>query len=113
MNYYGKDNTLEIAAGITNTFGYARSDLHFTDFIVVTEKDINNILYHRLNLKGFKNDNLPFDLTGSYKNGESNCPSGGGKLNGDRDGTTDDKYYFYRGIGASDCLKYLKDLGIV
>ena len=38
------NNTQVIAAGQINTKFFARSDLHFTDFILVDKNDILNVL---------------------------------------------------------------------
>lgn len=113
-DYYLEDNTQEIAAGDTNTKWFARSDLHYTNFVNVPKQDITNILENDLNTKGFINIELPY-LTGiDYKNGSNtDCPENGGKLKGDPNNGVDPETYFYRGVGASDSLKFLRDLGII
>ena len=89
--FYFNNNGQDIAAGVTNTVWFARSDIHMTDFIVVPKEDIN--IMRSLN-KGFTNAGN--NLHGNYK-----------KTSGSNFA------YFYKGIGASNCINYLYNLGIV
>lgn len=115
---YKDNNNQVIAATDTNTFGFARSDLHYTDFVVVPTSDIEKIKNY-VDSKGFTDADLESSgviLTESnYKNGKnSNCPYLGGRKN--LTGSTTNKdtnYYFYKGLGDSDCIKYLISLGLV
>lgn len=118
-SFNGRDkNKQKIAANDENTFGFARSDLHYTDFIVVPTSDIEKIRNY-VDTKGFTNNDLDdfgVMLTETnYKNGKnSNCPYLGGRKN--LTGSTTNKdtnYYFYKGLGDSDCIKYLISLGLV
>jgi hypothetical protein len=117
--FYQKDNTQEIAGGIVNTAYYGRSDLHHTDFIEVPILDIRSF---RTEPKGF------FKTTGlsgtDYKRGEDytnyitqnvndDINDGGGRVDLNPSGTVDTKYYFYKGLGLSDCIEYLFELNII
>ena len=44
---------------------------------------------------------------------ENFCPYNGGKENGNPENGVDDDYYFYKGFGDSDCIKFLISLGLV
>ena len=113
-------NEIDFAAGETDTSWFARSDLHWTDFIEVPDNDIKK--FNNLTVKGFK-DNYPLNIENltKYRNGTNPpswggaaCPLGGGKFNGDSLNTTPDlRVYFYKGFGASDCVKFLYELGII
>jgi len=122
------DNGMEIAANDYNTKKFARSDLHWTDFIEVPVDDIVTLNTQN---KGYKyNPDTGATLIGKYrsgrldyiptgwnaacplKNGEN--PSVGGKLNGNLfTNTPDPNIYFFKGIGNSDCIQYLYELGLV
>ena len=137
-DFYYTDNTQQIAAGDYNTKWFARSDLHWTDFIEVPKIDINNLFEY--NNKGFNNINVEsvgITLEGvnnkTYHNGmwpeqtfisgsDLSCPtvdfhksgSGhGGRINGEPDNNKDDKFYFYKGFGDSNCFEFIKSLGII
>lgn len=116
-NTFINPNSQPIAAGDINTQHFARSDLHFTDFIRVPKQDITTILRVYPNIKGFKSDDIPFDLDGItegyYKNGEDPCPLNGGKENGNPSNGTDTNYYFYRGLKEADCISYLREIGLI
>ena len=118
-NYYLDDNDQDIAAGFINTKFFARSDLHWTDFIEVPVNDIQAMA--DFSKKGFKDNDLSsYTLTGEYRNGEitpslwpTACPLKGGKINGDPNGSPDPRYYFYKGHGEANCIQYLYELGLV
>lgn len=118
--YYLVDNQQDIAAGVVNTKWYARSDLHWTDFIEVPVNDIQ--IMDGYNKKGFNNNEiLDGTLTGQYRNGTivpstdwpTACPLSGGKINGDPAGSVDTNTYFYKGYGEANCIQYLYELGLV
>jgi len=109
--HFYEDNTQDIAAGEINTKWYARSDLHFTDFIEVPITDILNI-FDKTD-KGFKTDDIGFNLTGKYRNGETFCPINGGHLHGHPTTSIDPEFYFYRGFDTADCISYLISLNLV
>jgi len=115
-DYYFKDNLQEIAAGDFNTKWFARSDLHWTDFIHVPASDVKKIVEDTGTLRGFKlttAEIAALELEGEYKSGADPCPINGGKVNANPAGSTDYNTYFFRGFGDADCLGYLIDLGIV
>ena len=104
--YFLEDNIQPIAAGQVNTKWFARSDLHWTDFIQVPKEDILKI--NSYSQKGFNNSGL----TGTYRNGMTPCPFNGGKLNGNPTAAADPKTYFYKGFGAADCFDFIVLLGL-
>ena len=109
--YFILDNTQPIAGGDFNTSFFARSDLHWTDFIYVPKSDIT--IMNAPNLaKGFTNINAP-GLSGRYKSGATPCPYNGGKLNGQPTNTVDPNTYFYKGLDTANCIEYLISLGLV
>lgn len=98
---------------MVNTRGFARSDLHWTDFIKVTKDDINRMHAALKDVKGFSDNDIN-DTTlltninnGDYRNGESGCPYGGGQKNGIPNSGTDTNHYFFKGLGKIDCIEYL------
>jgi hypothetical protein len=105
--YFLEDNTQAIAAGQVNTKWFARSDLHWTDFIKVPKEDILKI--NNYSQKGFNNSGL----TGTYRNGTTPCPFNGGKLNGNPSAAADPKTYFYKGFNTADCIDFIISLGLV
>ena len=109
--FYFNDNVQPIAGGQVNTKWFARSDLNWTDFIVVPKKDILSI--NATPSKGFVIGNTS-GLTGTYRNGASalNCPYNGGKFNGGQTGAQDPKTYFYKGFGSADCIDFIISLGL-
>lgn len=124
--YYLNDNLQPIAAGQVNTKWFARSDLHWTDFIKLTKRDILNM--GATDTKGFTV--LPAQLSGStYRNGTytppgwaAPCPYNGGKNfmgitsanpNPNPPIGDDPKIYYYKGFDEADCIKYLISLGLV
>jgi hypothetical protein len=117
------NNQNDIAAGVTNTKWFARSDLHWTDFIRTPKIDIQAIYDNMNDLKGFTSDNLDnkdITLTGDYRNGgiipegwTKACPLDGGKELGIPSNSEDDKFYFYKGYGESNCIDYLFELGVI
>ena len=128
-SYFNIDNNQDIAAGITNTKCFARTDLNWTDIIEVPVTDLQT--FKSVPTKGFTTtDIISHSLTGvnktytdnKYRNGVNNpsnwilspCPFNGGKLHGDpTSNISDTNTYFYKGIGNSDCVKYLFDLGLI
>lgn len=119
---YWINNTQPIAAGVINTGFIPRVDIHFTDIIEVPKEDILTI--NGYSSKGFKSNNLTLNGT-TYKNGNSVVPDddiifdgtvkpqGSGKIDGNGTTATDPDSYFYKGLNASDCIKYMVDLGLV
>ena len=114
-DYYMNDNSQLFVAGEINTKWFARSDIHWTDFIEVPPEDDINITDTAGTQKGFKLSELGITLNGTYKNGRyvTNCPINGGKINARSSGGRDYETYFFRGFGSSDSLGYLRELGIV
>lgn len=126
-NYFN-NNFQPIAAGDINTKWFARSDLHWCDFVEVKINDLvkikDKILDGSLVKKGF--DIEEFDDVGSlesnYRNGiytnpEWNvidpCPLNGGKEGINPLNPQDPNTYFYRGRGGADCIQYLYSLGLI
>jgi hypothetical protein len=117
--YYVFDNTQEIAAGITNTKWFARSDLNWTDIIEVPVEDIRTMA--AIKPKGFKNtDTGTYSWKGKYRNGTyvpngwpSACPLNGGKANAVPTAAADTAIYFYKGFDVSNCIEYLVQLGLI
>jgi hypothetical protein len=123
--YYFVDNTQKIAAGQFNTKWFARSDLNWTDFIIVSKTDILKMNNGDIK-KGFTNEDIS-DLTGTYRNGINGltgthrigiddmtpCPFNGGKLNGNPSAAADPKTYFYKGFDAANCIDFIMSLGLV
>lgn len=103
---------IPIAAGVVNTNLFARNDIHWTDIIHVPIEDINTMKGQD---KGFKIDLGEGSLTGTeYRNGNTECPYNGGKLNGDNTNpNTDPDTYFYKGFGDANCIEFLEELGII
>jgi len=109
--FYLNDNVQEIAGGHFNTKWFARSDLHYTDFIKIPQVDINAMADPNL-AKGFTQANVI--LTGTeYRNGSTPCPVNGGKVDAIPTNQIDPNTYFYKGFDTADCIAYLKLLGIV
>ena len=127
-------NDIPIAAGQINTAWFARSDLHWTDFIETPA----NVLVEmtKINKKGFNNQELRDDngfnndivsiIEEKFKSarpGASSVPlpslniggsgSASGRLNGQINGSFDTKVYIYRGLGTADCLQFLQELNII
>ena len=120
-NYFLPNNQ-PFVTGQLDTSGFARSDLHWTAF-VETPKDIlvdlrtqTDVLNFR---KGFTGEDLSPELenkiknSSGFKNGQSPCPIGGGKIGGNPNNNTDTNYYFYKGWDTANCLEYLFSLNIV
>lgn len=110
--YFFEDNLQPIAAGQFNTKWFARSDLHWTDFVIVKKSDIVTMA-NPIIRKGFTSATV--SLTGSYKNGASTSlvPINGGKNNGGQTGVQDTKTYFYKGFKGADCIEFIMSLGII
>ncbi len=92
--YYS--NQQEIAAKVVNTQWYARADIHMTDFIVVPKDDL--ILFKNQSNKGFTSHDITLSggtLQGNYRKNWATYP------------------YFSKGVGDSNCINYLFELGIV
>lgn len=130
-SHFLEPNLDPIAAGVFNTQFMPRSDLNWTDFILVDREDIVNL--NRVQTKGVTtyNDGITIDianehadtyeLKGTYRNGKKEipnwptpCPIGGGKINGDpANPTKDGKTYLYKGFGDADCIGFLYELEII
>jgi len=110
--FFFENNNQTIAAGITNTANYARSDLHPTKFIEVTPKDINLLKTMGATRKGMVL--TPSQLNGSYCNGNSTkTPVDGGRINGNPTATQhDENIYISLGIKTANCIDYLTSLGL-
>jgi len=119
--YYLEDNLQKIAATDFNTKRFARSDVHWTDIIEVPVKDI--LEFGRYTNKGFEDNQLVgYTLEGTeYRDGENPNPdwtvSEPAPLNGQKNlgiptNSNDGTKYFYKGWGPSDCIAFLKELGI-
>jgi hypothetical protein len=120
--HFLKDNTQEIVGGDFNTRNFARSDLHWTDFIYTPKEDLIKILQEFPTRKGFiDNDLIDFgSFSGKYKYGGDDVPNdggvplgGAGKRNADPSEDVDPRYYFFRGVDSSDSIQYLRLLGII
>jgi len=116
-SYYMNDNTQPIAAGVINTKWFARSDLHYTDFIITPKQDILEI--NQIDAKGFKatgtnGNQLPsYTLKGKYRNGKTLCPYQGGRVNALPSKPADENTYFFKGFDSANCIEYITSLGIV
>ena len=110
--YFYVDNSQPIAAGQFNTKWFARTDLHWTDFVVVPKADITAMAGYAK--KGFTSTNIT-GLSGKYKNGAlvANCPINGGRDNGGKTNARDINTYFYKGFKSADCIQYMMSLGLV
>jgi len=122
--FFFEDNDQEIAAGETNTRGFARSDLHFTSFVNIDKADLLNFVEVYNTTGGTINGFTDLDVSGltslsSFKNGSDDCPvnmSGvktGGKINSDPAQSIDPRTYFFKGLGVSDCFRLLREIGII
>jgi hypothetical protein len=123
--FYYDDNRQVIADGKINTKWFARSDLHWTDFIYVPKTDILKMADPGVG-KGFTNGTIA-GLTGKYRNGtylpsatpaiynnwNAPCPLNGGKVSGLPSNGPDDTYYFYKGFKTADCVDWVISLGLV
>jgi len=116
--YFLFGNSMPLAAGMVNTEGFARSDLHWTDIIEVPLDDIISINSHPS--KGFTSTELTGLANTNYRNGTNiptgwtaACPYSGGKVNGVPSGGVDSKYYFYKGFDAANVFEYIFELGLV
>jgi len=101
--------------------------LHWTDFIEVDLNDLDVLYELSINNnieKGFDNDDITingYNLNWSnYRNGKNlpswggiSCPYNGGKINGVPTNNPDPNIYFYRGWNNSDCIRYIKELGVL
>ena len=92
------DNTQEIAAGVFNTKWYGRSDLHWTDFVIVPKTDI--IAMNSTNKKGFLKTEIP-TLSDNYRKGAAMT------------GAVGTNTYFYKGLKEADCIEFITSLGLV
>ena len=60
-------------------------------------------------MKGFTKEKLEFQqINLNWNNYKKD-----GYINGDANGAPDDDIYFYRGIGESDCIEFIMNLGLV
>ena len=126
-------NSQKIAAGQINTAWFARSDLHWTDFIEVPKEvlvEIRNIT-NQIEKRGFSSADLIFNdisptalsaITQNFKsartdtsNGEIpfSADTGAGRQGGWVNGGTDFNVYMYRGLRSADCLQFLTNLNII
>ena len=116
------NNTQIIAAGQINTKFYPRSDLNWTDFIIVDKADAQKM--KTVATKGFKKSDLgAYTLKGTYRNGvykspkwtsvTTACPFNGGKKNGNPANAIDTEIYFYKGFAGANCIDYIISLGLV
>jgi hypothetical protein len=103
--------------------------LHWTDIIEVPKEDI--AVFYNEERKGFSNQDLLLYFEGDqlegtkqkkYRNGvdvpsdwglDKPCPYNGGKFNGNSSSSSDPETYFYKGVGDSDCIQFLVELGLV
>lgn len=106
------DNNDPIAANDTNTKWFPRTDLNWTNFIVVPENEIK--IFRGFPKKGGDNDDNYFkNITNiinksNYMYGEKDCPYGGGKKDGNSSNSTkDSKVYFYKGFDTADCIDFV------
>ena len=127
INNYYNNNYQEFVAGEINTKLFARSDLHWTDFIEVELNDLDTLYELSINAdinKGFDNNDIEsFNRILNWKNyrngvnepswGGISCPYNGGKINGIPTNDPDPNIYFYRGWNDSDCIVFLKELGVL
>lgn len=113
------DNSYPIAANDINTKRFIRPNLHWTDFIEVPENHIKS--FNSIEKKGFKyiDDvfNIDVNELGYYRNGVNSpswggvaCPLNGGKKYGIPTNQPDSDFYFYKGLGESDCIKFVADV---
>jgi len=113
------DNSYPIAANDINTKRFIRPNLHWTDFIEVPENHIKS--FNSIEKKGFKYIDVVFNIDvnelGYYRNGVNSpswggvaCPLNGGKLYGIPTNQPDSDFYFYKGLGESDCIKFVADV---
>jgi hypothetical protein len=120
--FYMQTNNQQIAGLYTDTMGFARSDLNWTDIVCVPKTDV--LKMNDWPTKGF----LKINLTGeealegtSYRNGSYvppgwSCaaPFNGGRIMGSCEcSTVDTNTYFFKGIDTTDCVAYLVCLGVV
>lgn len=89
-DFYYNENSQQIVGDSINTEFFGRSDINMMDFINVNKEDIK--YFENINYSGFNES--PSELKGSYKHIDNN------------------KCYFYKGFGV-DCIKFLKQIGIV
>lgn len=113
-DHFYLDNEQIIAANQVNTKWFARSDLHYTDFIDIDKSDIINIV-NNVTLKGGKLNEVieKINENSIYFNGNSPCPENGGYVGANPNNSKDENIYFFRGLKGSDCLKLVYDLGLV
>ena len=126
-DYYFRDNDQQIAGGDFNTKWFARSDLHFTDFINVPKDILVELIAATPDQKGFKLSDLSDPILQTkirnadiFKNGQGQVPQeggitigGGGKINADPTESVDPDYYFYKGHDTANCFEYLVQLGLL
>ena len=110
--FFTVDNLQDIVAGEINTKWFARSDLHWTDFVEVPVEDIKAM--NSYNSKKLTEQSIAgYTFKGNYRNGQriptdNNWPSAI-PIAGDTSAT----YYFYKGLKESNCIDFLFKLGIV
>jgi len=103
------DNNDPIAANDTNTKWFPRTDLNWTNFIVVPENEIR--IFRGFQKKGgdngddyFKNNTINID---NYMHGLKDCPYGGGRRLGIPSNSIDSNVYFYKGFDTADCIDFV------
>jgi len=101
------DNNDPIAANDTNTKWFPRTDLNWTNFIVVPENEIRIFRDFpkkggNLNISHFMNINKL-----NYMYGEKDCPYGGGRRLGIPSNSIDSNVYFYKGFDTADCIDFV------
>lgn len=113
LTWFYLDNNQPIAGGDVNTKWFARTDLHWTDFILVPKTDITKM--NNVNEKGFLLSRISANPSNNYRNGANvlNVPNQGGRDNGGEFNTQDSKTYFYKGLKSANCIEYVVSLGLV
>ncbi len=101
------NNNDPIAANDTNTKWFPRTDLNWTNFIVVPENEIRIFRDFpkkggNLNISHFMNINKL-----NYMYGEKDCPYGGGRRLGIPSNSIDSNVYFYKGFDTADCIDFV------
>lgn len=132
--YFYEDNTQAIAAGDTNTNGFARSDLHYTNFIQINKEDLvkfmnlptsaNTINYTQLSVSGITTTDFMFGFADNLPGLSQNSPPiadvfnsvlvSGCRINSDQSNSTDPNIYLYKGLTPNDdCFNLLAKIGVI
>lgn len=124
-DHSNKSNNSLFAGGVFNTAYYMRSDIHQTDFIATDRTTLINFMNDVGGDKGFKLSDTQYDNADlpegtSFKNGKDalyyqngTVVNGSGKVNLLETNPTDTEYYFFRGLKDSDCLSFMRYLGLL